>query len=72
MTRLAASAPTPFGLPASHGSLTVWTRAARVLQQWSRRRRSRIALARLDDRLLRDAGLDAPTAEAEAAQPFWR
>ena len=70
MIRLTASSP--FGLPASDSSLTVWTRAARVLGQWSGRRRSRIALARLDDRLLRDAGLDALSAEAEAAQPFWR
>ncbi|KAB2884163.1 MAG: DUF1127 domain-containing protein [Albidovulum sp.] len=72
MTRLTASAPAPFGLPASAGSLTAWSRAVRVLQQWSGRRRSRIALARLDDRLLRDAGLDALMAEAEVAEPFWR
>lgn len=70
MTRITASAA--FGLPASDRSMTVWTRAARMFVQWSARRRSRIAMARLDDRLLRDVGLDALTAEAEAAQPFWR
>lgn len=70
MTRITTSAA--FGLPASDRGMTMWTRAARVLGQWSGRRRSRIALARLDDRLLRDIGLDALTADAEAEQPFWR
>lgn len=72
MTRFTTSAPTPFGLSASDNGLTVWSRAVRVVQQWSGRRRSRIALARLDERLLRDAGLHAHSAKAEAAQPFWR
>lgn len=36
------------------------------------RHRSRAQLARLDDRLLRDIGLDAATAATETAKPFWR
>lgn len=46
------------------------------LWQWiaaaGARRRQRQALARLDARLLRDIGLDAGQARAEAAKPFWR
>lgn len=71
MTRLTASAPAPFGLSASDTGPTLWARALRILHQWSERRRSRIALARLDDRLLRDIGLDPMAAGAEAMRLFW-
>ncbi len=36
------------------------------------RRRQRLALARLDDRLLRDIGLGRAQAEREACRPGWR
>ena len=36
------------------------------------RRRQRLALARLDDRMLRDIGLTAADVEAELTKPFWR
>lgn len=39
---------------------------------WLGRRQSRNRLALLDDRLLRDIGLDAGTAADEIAKPFWR
>lgn len=35
-------------------------------------RRQRRALARLDDRLLRDIGVDREAARKEAAKPIWR
>ena len=44
--------------------------AARV-SRWRRLSAERHALARLDARLLRDIGIDAAAAEAEAARPFW-
>ncbi|NGM45295.1 DUF1127 domain-containing protein [Rhodobacter sp. SGA-6-6] len=34
-------------------------------------RRQRARLAALDDRMLRDIGLNRPEAEAEAARPAW-
>ena len=45
--------------------------AVRVLE-WETRHRTRKALARLDSHALRDVGLDALSAEAEATRPFWR
>lgn len=39
---------------------------------WYERSRQRRYLARLDERLLRDIGLDRATAELEISKPFWR
>lgn len=53
--------------------------AARILGElatklgvWQRRWRERQELARLDERLLRDAGLSRYDALTEASKPFWR
>ena len=43
-----------------------------VLTKWSRRQRTRRALAQLDDHLLRDVGLDRRTAHIEARRMFWQ
>lgn len=43
-------------------------RAAAMLALWHFRARSRREIERLDDRLLRDAGVD----RSEANKPFWR
>lgn len=43
-----------------------------LIRLWRQRARTRRALAGLDDRLLRDVGLDSITARREAALPFWR
>lgn len=43
-----------------------------LLRLWQARRRSRIALSRLDTRLLDDCGLTAAEAKHEAATPCWR
>lgn len=49
--------------------------AARWCRAWLRaaaqRSAGRRALARLDDRLLRDVGMTRDEAEAEAGKPFW-
>ncbi len=47
------------------------TLALPPLRLWLGLYRQRRALARLDARALRDIGLDARTARAEAARPFW-
>ncbi|MEL6839846.1 MAG: DUF1127 domain-containing protein [Pseudomonadota bacterium] len=39
---------------------------------WDTRRKSRRVLKDLAPHLLRDIGLDAATAQAEAAKPFWQ
>lgn len=36
------------------------------------RRRQRLALARLDDRMLRDIGLTSADVEGEITKPFWK
>jgi uncharacterized protein YjiS (DUF1127 family) len=49
------------------GSLIVAT-----LREWRRRRASRRELAYLDERTLRDIGLDPGIVDYELRQPFWR
>jgi len=39
---------------------------------WYQRRRSRILLSQLDDRLLKDVGLTYYEAKHEVNKPFWR
>ena len=43
-----------------------------TLAGWENRRRTRAALARLDDHLLRDIGLGPARAATECTKPFWR
>ena len=43
-----------------------------LLVHWQERAEQRHALAELDDRLLRDIGLDRVAAAHEARKPFWR
>ncbi len=43
-----------------------------MLNLWYERSRQRRHLARLDDRLLRDIGIDRATVEMEISKPFWR
>jgi uncharacterized protein YjiS (DUF1127 family) len=53
-----------------HGAW-VATRIRRLVALWLMRRRERLALAELDDRLLKDIGVDRVTAMREAERPFW-
>lgn len=48
------------------------TDAVAAIAGWSARAQQRRRLAELDDRLLRDIGLDRPAALREAEKPFWR
>lgn len=43
-----------------------------LLRLWHERARQRRALARLDDRLLRDIGITRAEANREINKPFWR
>ncbi len=43
-----------------------------TLGAWQDRAAARRALARLDDRMLSDIGVDRATADAEVDKPFWR
>jgi uncharacterized protein YjiS (DUF1127 family) len=47
-------------------------RAVERLMTWQDRARSRRTLQSLDDRLLRDIGIDRVQAAQEATRPFWR
>ena len=47
-------------------------RALDTLLVWQERSRQRRALARLDDRMLRDIGISRADVAAECAKPFWR
>lgn len=63
-------------------SLTLKPRRSFVLQAvvgvfeqlavWQDRRRQRFALARLDDRMLRDIGLTYADVDSEISKPFWK
>lgn len=46
-------------------------RFAAAVTTWERRRRSRINLGHLDDRLLRDVGLTKSQAQTEKSRYFW-
>ncbi len=43
-----------------------------TVRLWSRRRSTRLALAELDDYMLRDIGLTPAEARQESSLPFWR
>ena len=47
-------------------------RAVDAVLGWHERVKSRRVLAALDDRMLRDVGIDQATARREAERPFWR
>ena len=57
-------------LPVGFGRLFLGS--VQTLQSWYERSRQRRRLARLDERLLRDIGLDRVTAMEEISKPFWR
>jgi uncharacterized protein YjiS (DUF1127 family) len=48
------------------------TAALRAVQEWVKRHRSRQSLARLDDHMLRDIGLDRDAAQTECTKAFWQ
>jgi len=61
---------------ASAGSRTslgrLFLSASAAMQLWYERSRQRRALARLDERLLRDIGVDRASAMQEVSKPFWQ
>jgi uncharacterized protein YjiS (DUF1127 family) len=61
----AAATPRP-----SSGSIV--RRALDLLLEWRSRARDRHELARLDERSLRDLGLDRGAVWSECDKPFWR
>ncbi|MBR1189117.1 DUF1127 domain-containing protein [Bradyrhizobium sp. AUGA SZCCT0160] len=68
----AAAAPShPVVTPPASWSLILGSIVA-TLRVWRRRSMARRELASLDERMLRDIGLDAGTVYYEASQSFWR
>jgi uncharacterized protein YjiS (DUF1127 family) len=57
----------PVGTPHSR-----WRGIVSSLRAWRRRRVARRELAQLDERILRDLGIDRDTVNYEMQQPFWR
>ncbi len=45
---------------------------AEIVTLWDMKRRTRKALARLDDHLLQDIGIERDAALTEARRPFWQ
>lgn len=60
------------GVRAMRRSRDALRRAGALLREWRRRVRSRAALARFDDRMLRDIGVTRVDALYEINKPFWR
>jgi len=50
----------------------MFVRLAEVIAVGRERRRQRLALARLDDRMLHDIGLTTADVEGEVMKPFWK
>ena len=68
----AAAIPThPVVAPRANWSLMLGLIVA-TLREWRRRSAERRELAILDERMLRDVGLDPGTVYYEASQSFWR
>ena len=68
----AASVPShPVVTPRVNWNLTLGLIVA-TLREWHRRRAERRELARLDERMIRDIGLDPGSVYYEASQSFWR
>ena len=62
-------------VPRQLGRRTTRSIAGRVLatcREWRRRARDRAQLARLDDRMLRDIGINRADAEFLSNKPLWR
>jgi len=53
-------------------SVSTLVRLADVVVAMLAKQRSRMALGQLDDRMLRDIGIDRATACNEAERPIWR
>jgi len=58
--------------PLSERIMSAGVAAFAQLREWRERSRSRQALLRLDDHMLRDLGIDRATAEFKGSLPFWR
>lgn len=54
------------------GALSAVIRMIDLVFLWQERAHSRNRLAQLDDRMLKDIGIDRVDALREAAKPFWR
>jgi len=58
--------------PSPHRLRGFLSRVSVVLREWHRRKKGRLELARLDERMLRDIGLTRVDADCEINKPFWR
>ena len=70
MSTRTLAASSGLSLAGAAGSLT--QRVGDLIALWSERATSRAELRKLDERLLRDIGLDPMTAECESNKPFWQ
>lgn len=68
----ATSSPDGLARIGRGGLKTGWEQFARLMTVWADRRSQRARLATLDERMLRDIGVDRVTALQEACKPFWR
>ncbi|HME91765.1 MAG TPA: DUF1127 domain-containing protein [Myxococcaceae bacterium] len=66
--------PRPIERPQSLGERIAATAVAAFdrVRKWRDRAQSRQALLHLDDRMLRDLGIDRATAQYLGSRPFWR
>jgi uncharacterized protein YjiS (DUF1127 family) len=55
-----------------HALRLAMTRIFAMLREWRRRSRDRAELARFDDRMLRDIGVNRAEIWREINKPFWR
>lgn len=72
MTQWILSGATMTPGPRTRRRIWRWLPAIPLLRLWAARRRERCALANLDDRLLRDIGMNRDAARRESRLPFWR
>lgn len=63
--------PRPIAAPSRPAPLGPHARAIELVLIWIARARSRAMLGTLDDRMLRDIGIDRARADGEMSKPFW-
>jgi len=65
------AAPVPIGTAGVPRWRVIAGAIVESLRSWRRRRVARRELAQLDERILRDIGIDRSTVNHEMQQPFW-
>ena len=72
MTIRSHALTTPASFAARHGLGRLFTSLANRLAEWQERAEQRKHLAGMDERMLKDIGVNSVDAVRESSKPFWK